>query len=108
MVPTMTADQLKKALADGTPQSTLVLQLIGEGYEDSDAWNLVRAAGLVNMTEELTRLAASAPTEDDGETYAAGDGRLIMLAAKMTVDAAELLKLLDVPPRKLGGPAPLL
>ena len=103
----MTADDLKKALLAGTPQSKLVLQLIGEGYEDSDAWNLVRAAGLVNMTEELTRLAASAPTEEDGETYGASDGRIINLAARMTVDAAELLKLLDVPPRKLGAPAPL-
>lgn len=101
----MTADDLKKALAEGTSQSKLVLQLIREGHDESTAWNLVRAAGLVNMTEELTVLAASAPTED-GESYGSSDGRIIMLAAKMTVDAAELLKMLSAPLQTPGAAAP--
>ena len=98
MLVIMTSDDLRHALRDGTPQSQLVLRLIGEGYEDTTAWNIVRAAGLVNMTEELTTLTAQAPTED-GETYEPGDGRMIMLASKMTVDATELLALLNVPPQ---------
>ena len=102
-----TADDLKKALSEGTSQSTLVLQLIREGHHESTAWNLVWAAGLVNMTEELTVLAAGAPTAD-GESYEAGDGRIIMLAAKMTVDAAELLKLLSAPPQTPDDAAPQL
>ncbi len=101
----MTADALRSALAAGTPQHKLVLALIAEGKDESTAWNLVRAAGLVNMTEELTVLAAGAPTAD-GESYEAGDGRIITLAAKMTVDAAELLKLLSAPLQTPGDAAP--
>lgn len=100
----MTADELKQALSDGTEQHVLVLRLIGQGYDDASAWNFVRAAGLVNMTEELTRLTASAPTED-GESYEARDARMIMLASRMSVDAAEMLKLVSAPPQKTGAPA---
>lgn len=100
----MTSSDLKAELARGTTKAKLVLRLIADGASDSEAWMVMRAVDMAVMAEDLLKLTTDTAT-DDGETYAPADARLISLAAKMSVEADELLELITAPRQTLVGPA---